>query len=95
MDLDQRAVGPAPARVGAVVDEEQAAAGVVALQLRPLAGLERVLERQPMKAETLAEGRHRLLVRALEVEPEELVPRRQAVDRRRVVLAEDLHRRRL
>ena len=65
----------------------------VVVDLRALAELARVLERERMQPEQRARGLQRVRRRLLEIEPEELVVRAQRLDPRPVDLGQDLHRR--
>ena len=71
-------------RRGAVDDEEDEVA--VVLELRALAELLRVLERERMETEDVAEKREVVRPGVLEVEPEELAAREPRLDRRAVDL---------
>ena len=73
------------------VDEQHRVA--VAVELRPLPELARVLERELVQAEQLARRSRSASAGRGEVEPEELVARRAAPRCGRVDLGQDLHRR--
>ena len=72
-----------------VVDDEDVVAEV--LQLWPLPKFTRVLQRQRMEPEQLAERHHVVVARRHEVEPEELVPLTQAIELSAVEAGEDAH----
>ena len=76
VDLDRAGDGLSGARApGGVEDDEDVR--LVDVDLRPLAELARVLHRHRMQPEHVADPRERIRARAVQVEPEELVPLQQ------------------
>ena len=88
VDLDHLHLAPL-GLLRPVVDEEHVLAEVV--QLRPLAALQRVLQRQRVEPEDVFEFGDLLLARVGEVEPEVLVALQQLGDRVAVDPVEDAH----
>jgi hypothetical protein len=75
MDLDQ----PVSVRRRAVDDEEDEV--LVVIDLRPLVEVFRILDRERVKLEDVAQDLEIGDVRAVQIKPEELVGREQIVDR--------------
>src|SRR3954447_26806886 len=95
VDLERREVALLLERAGARGVEDEQDVVLVAVELRALVPLARVLERQRVQAEHLSQHLEVLRRRIAEVEPEEVVSPAQLGDLPAVDRGEDLHAARL